>query len=206
MILVILVFLYTIQISQDNNFGSSQSSCSTLANMRFPHARQNRDNDFDLDLESIMIMEAIWLSIQEQSSKGHLGTTTSFLPGPSMLVRPCSSHGATIVKLSPSGGLACAAAALAEHQHMNGDSSSHMDLHVKDAAAVHLENRREMPPEESGVSSTEHWLLVAEGTSYAGSDDTIEAGTSSEGMNTGSGRIVPEIFEEQMMLVMAVTC
>ncbi|KAG6491684.1 hypothetical protein ZIOFF_046620 [Zingiber officinale] len=108
--------------------------------------------------------------------------------------------------LSPSGGLAGAAAALAEHQHMNGDSSSHMDLHVKDAAAVHLENRREMPPEESGVSSTEHWLLVAEGTSYAGSDGTIEAGTSSEGMNMASGRIVPEIFEEQMMLAMAVTC
>lgn len=134
---------------------------------------------------------------QEQSSKDNSGTTDSLLPGPSMSVQPCSSHGATVVKLSPS--------ALAERQHMNGDSSSHMDMHVQDDDAVHLENRREMQPEESGESSTEHWSLVAEGTSYAGSDGTIEAGTSSEGMNMASGHTVPESFEEQMMLAMAMS-
>ncbi|KAG6535826.1 hypothetical protein ZIOFF_000855 [Zingiber officinale] len=228
-------------ITRQSNFGSSQASCSALASMQFPHARQNsaydmsdnlflssstlviksyeaylfishfitlkcRDDNFDLDLEDIMIMEAIWLSVQEQSSKGNSGTTDSFLPGPSMSVGPCNAHGANIVKPSPSGGLACAAAALAEHQHMNEGSSLYMNMDVKDAAAVSLEKRREEAIEEFGESSTEHWSLVAEeGTSYAGSDGTVEAGTTAESLTIAPGHIIPESFEEQVMMAMAIS-
>ncbi|KAJ8479662.1 hypothetical protein OPV22_023389 [Ensete ventricosum] len=170
---------------QSNDFGSSQASCSAPATTRFSQLRQNRDDNFDLDLEDIMVMEAIWLSIQEQGSQGVPGCGGSTLPGPST-----------------------SAAALAERQHMNSDAAAHVT--ANSAAAVLPDGGSELPREEFGEFSTDRWSEVAEaGTSYAGSDGMVEAGAAAiplpEGTNVASGFSVPESFDEQMMLAMAVS-
>ncbi|CAD5186061.1 unnamed protein product [Musa acuminata subsp. malaccensis] len=189
---------------QSIDFGSSQASCSAPATTRFSQMRQNRDDNFDLDLEDIMVMEAIWLSIQEQGSQGNPGCGGSSLPGPSTSGEWYNLHRTAPAKLSSSGGLACAAAALAERQHMNGDAAA------TNAAAVLRDGGSELPREEFGECSTDQWSEVAEaGTSYAGSDGMVEAGAAamslSEGTNMASGLSVPESFDEQMMLAMAVS-
>ncbi|RVW36211.1 hypothetical protein CK203_095780 [Vitis vinifera] len=114
---------------------------------------------------------------------------------------------------SPSGGLACAIAALAERQQMGGESSTNYNGNMP---------AFNMPPGSSRFSNRDdgEWGVdrgseVAEaGTSYASSDATDEAGgvaalpptDEAEGsfQNVG-GPIVPESFEEQMMLAMAVS-
>lgn len=43
---------------------TSQETCAASTIRQPQRMRQNREDDFDLDLEDIMVMEAIWLSIQ----------------------------------------------------------------------------------------------------------------------------------------------
>ncbi|WOL08239.1 hypothetical protein Cni_G16991 [Canna indica] len=191
------------------DFGSSQASSSTAASMRLPLSRHNRDDNFDLDLEDIMVMEAIWLSIQEQGSKVNPVNMGSSLTGSSTAGEWYNSHGApTPVKSSPPGGLACAAAALAEHQHMNTDSAS---LMAAENATISSDGGPEALQEEFGECSTEHWSQMTEAgsSSYVESDGMVETGTTAislpEETNSATGHIVPESFEEQMMLAMAVS-
>ncbi|WKA13047.1 hypothetical protein VitviT2T_030380 [Vitis vinifera] len=205
--------------------------------------RQNRDEEFDLDLEDIMVMEAIWLSIQDNGRHRNplYGDTTTaeqyvteehyVLPAMAPQVESSSS---------PSGGLACAIAALAERQQMGGESSTNyngnMPAFNMPPGSSRFSNRVEQYPEnyppiessmdalpDGGLAVTKddgEWGVdrgseVAEaGTSYASSDATDEAGgvaalpptDEAEGsfQNVG-GPIVPESFEEQMMLAMAVS-
>ncbi|KAK4398241.1 hypothetical protein Sango_1299600 [Sesamum angolense] len=98
----------------------------------------------------------------------------------------------------PSGGLACAIAALAERQQMSGETSNNY------SGDVSMYN---MP----GYSRSE----VAEvGTSYGGSDEFDDAvnpaalpqlGENQCSLQPITGQIIPESFEEQMMLAMAVS-
>ncbi|CBI32926.3 unnamed protein product, partial [Vitis vinifera] len=175
--------------------------------------RQNRDEEFDLDLEDIMVMEAIWLSIQDNGRHRNplYGDTTTaeqyvteehyVLPAMAPQVESSSS---------PSGGLACAIAALAERQQMGGESSTNYNGNMP---------AFNMPPGSSRFSNRveqypENYPPIETGTSYASSDATDEAGgvaalpptDEAEGsfQNVG-GPIVPESFEEQMMLAMAVS-
>ncbi|XP_057948972.1 E3 ubiquitin-protein ligase DA2L-like [Malania oleifera] len=199
-----------------------------------PRARQNRDDEFDLDLEDIMVMEAIWLSIQASGRHRNLvyGETSPEEDsiGDHSAVAESSS--------SPSGGLACAIAALAERQQMggesttnNGDISAFNILPGDSRFSSRMEQVGESyPPEnsvelssDSGMAATRddgQWCIergseVAEaGTSYATSDTTEDAGeivalpTSDDNgatFQTMTGPIIPESFEEQMMLAMAVS-
>ncbi|KAJ0257206.1 E3 ubiquitin-protein ligase DA2L [Hirschfeldia incana] len=104
---------------EDAETVSSQDSCVTS------HPRVSRDGEFDYDLEDIMVMEAIWLSVQESGSQINTSPDGNSEEdnnvGPSLM--PSSSS-------SPSGGLASAIAVLAERQQMVGESSSNQNVNT----------------------------------------------------------------------------
>jgi hypothetical protein len=141
---------------------------------------------------------------------------------------------------SPSGGLACAIAALAERQQMSGESS--VSSNNENSSSFNMppgsrrfynrlgrdmvsyspsENLNEGPPDDAmtmtrshGEWSIDHGSQVAETTtSYANSveaEDHGELSSLSQSNDIGSFQsatdpIVPESFEEQMMLAMAVS-
>ncbi|KAK2968732.1 hypothetical protein RJ640_005919 [Escallonia rubra] len=222
---------------------SSQNS-SAAPTLRQPlQPRQNRDDDFDLDLEDIMVMEAIWLSIQEDGKPRH-PVYSEAAPSEQYLLEDhhVSAAMAPVAESSssPSGGLACAIAALAERQQGGGESSSNHSGNIPaynmlpgcsrfsnreerltqnylpsgSSLEVSPDSRQAMTREdrEWGV---DHISEVAEvGTSYAGSDAAEDAGRNTSfpqedevesSFQTGTVPIVPESFEEQMMLAMAVS-
>ncbi|XP_068665406.1 E3 ubiquitin-protein ligase DA2L-like [Aristolochia californica] len=227
---------------QADDVAPSQYSC-TMPSIRHPsNLRQNREDDFDLDLEDIMVMEAIWLSMQEH------GTNRAAMQGDTSSSRPSMPEDSDLVRAttpgepSPSGGFACAIAALAERQQMDGDPSSSVASYdisapvgsmplVDERVGVNYppENWIEVSPDsgravvgrEDNEWAIDHGSEVAEaGTSYASSDVTLEAGGGEVGgaalplNNDGgeehfqphiSGPVLPESFEEQMMLAMAVS-
>ncbi|XP_072984322.1 E3 ubiquitin-protein ligase GW2-like [Typha latifolia] len=119
--------------TQGNKLVSFQPPFYAPTSIQPSLSRHNRDNNFDHDLEEIMIMEAIWFSIQEQGTLGNPGFGGSMLLEPpcpefyNMLVEPPYpdrySHAVTPAEVCP-GGFACTVATLAEHQHMNGNYTS----------------------------------------------------------------------------------
>nr|DAD37560.1 TPA_asm: hypothetical protein HUJ06_008201 [Nelumbo nucifera] len=222
---------------EGDNIMPSQSSCAGLSNMQSSRSRQNREDEFDMDLEDLMVMEAIWLSIQENDAQRNPAHGDSAHMEPFMtedryaVVPPAESS-------SPSGGLACAIAALAERQHMNGEShpSRRNNLGVamlpdtgrlssrEDRVVVNCPTQNWIDVSadsgravlrEDGEWGIDHGSEVADaGTSYASSDATAEAGGSALPIQDGisdrfhpniTGPILPETFEEQVMLAMAVS-
>ncbi|PPS19032.1 hypothetical protein GOBAR_AA01525 [Gossypium barbadense] len=193
---------------------SSQDSQAALMIGQRSHPRVNRDDDFDIDLEEIMVMEAVWQSIQENSRQrnlNHVGAASSvhYVSGDGYVLP--STTTVTGSSSSPSGGLACAIAALAERQQMGGESSLNHDgkSPVGDGGMT--------PGSDEGKWGINHELEVAEaGTSYASSDVTEDSGGISAIPQQdeirgsfqsvgGPGPMVPESYEEQMMLAMAVS-
>ncbi|OMO92640.1 hypothetical protein COLO4_17417 [Corchorus olitorius] len=202
-----------------------------------------RDDEFDIDLEEIMVMEAIWQSIQENSKQknlhdGDAGWSVQYVSGD----RYISPAMATVAgsSSSPSGGLACAIAALAERQQMGGESSvnhsGEMPAYNMLPSSSRFYNRAgqiaenypasespvDMPADggmtparDEGEWGVDHGSEVAEaGTSYASSDVAEDAGGISAvpqqddirgSFHNVPGPIVPENYEEQMMLAMAVS-
>lgn len=142
---------------------------------------------------------------------------------------------------SPSGGLACAIAALAERQQMGGETSSSHGLNMSTYNMLPGSNRfpcteerepedlhhtggsAEALPDDIQLAMTQgerEWVdnrseMADIGTSYAGSDggeaDVATPSSfplqneSNEVFHPIAGQIVPESFEEQMMLAMAVS-
>lgn len=204
---------------------------------RPPH-RTNRDDDFDLDLEDIMVMEAIWLSIQENSRQrnpadGDFHSEQYAIRGyvsPS-LGPPAGSSS------SPSGGLACAIAALAERQQIGGESSINPDRSMPacnmlpQAGRFYNRVERERENYQTAECATEcstdgRMILTRDdgecygdrgsdvavaGTSYASSDAAEDSSALplpdeiEDNLQNATEPIVPESFEEQMMLAMAVS-
>ncbi|PON56778.1 RING/U-box superfamily protein [Trema orientale] len=225
----------------------SQESCA--ASTCRPHLppRGHREDEFDLDLEDLMVIEAIWLSIQDSgrnktpsyvdvASSGRYVTEDRYVSPAMTTVAGASSSS------SPSGGLACAIAALAERQQMSGESSINPEGNGSTLSMVPSTSRfynrvdREAetyppPVTSSDVSlspsdgmaltrddrewNVDHGSEVAEaGTSYASSDATEDAGSMSalppsdqiEGnLQNVPQPIIPESFEEQMMLAVALS-
>ncbi|CAN4104344.1 unnamed protein product [Withania somnifera] len=201
--------------------------------------RQNREDDFDLDLEDIMVMEAIWLSIQENGRNrtmvySDVGPSEQYTDEDHRCV-PAVNASASGSSSSPSGGLACAIAALAERQQMSGESSSYsrnISSYNEHLACDRFSNREELESDdyphaegtmhvspESHVEITledgewaDHGSMVAEvGTSYAVSDEIEDDasfplhGEMVSDLQPTTSSIVPENFEEQIMLAMAVS-
>ncbi|KAI4323136.1 hypothetical protein L6164_022766 [Bauhinia variegata] len=114
----------SISVVEGEEIVSSHESCATPMVSPPPAPRANRDEDFDLDLEDIMVMETIWLSIQESGRQRNLSYPDA--PGPYVTDGRYVSSAMgpqTGSSSSPSGGLACAIAALAERQQMGAEPS-----------------------------------------------------------------------------------
>lgn len=194
--------------------------------------RQNREDEFDLDLEDIMVMEAIWLSIQGNGRHGN--STSEDIASLEQFISEDQYASASMVapvetatsSSSPSGGLACAIAALAERQQGSGDSSSNYDGNTSTFNTVPVcssfANINEPVHDQYFTSSSiqvtpdikEEWGTEVV-PSYAGHDVADEmVGNSNtfpeqdeneSGSQTSGAAVVPESFEEQMMLAMAVS-
>lgn len=104
---------------------------SGVTTFRHPQRpRDNREDEFDLDPENIMLMEAIWLSFQEDGKNqrhnvnyGDAAQLAKYATEVRVLASMApqaesSSLSSSSSSSSPSGGLACAIAALAERQQM----------------------------------------------------------------------------------------
>ncbi|KAK6157447.1 hypothetical protein DH2020_011695 [Rehmannia glutinosa] len=198
------------------------------------------EDEFDLDLEDIMVMEAIWLSIQENGrhqdppySDAAQSQEYSVVEdrSSSAMIAPVSGSSSS----SPSGGLACAIAALAERQQTSGETSNNYNENISAynmPGCSRFSNRQSenyFPAESAIVVSPDsqlamngddgEWLdrrsqMAEVGTSYGGSnefDDAISPNAIPQqdenqcGLQRVNGPIVPESFEEQMMLAMAVS-
>ncbi|KAF8732924.1 hypothetical protein HU200_015274 [Digitaria exilis] len=211
---------------QGKNALSSQVQHSELL-LRNPEALKHmRGNSFDMDLEEVMLMEAVWLSLQDQEALGNpgcVGTTPPSIPS-----RPCDSSMSTTPEAASSGGFACAVAALAEQQHMHGESSSTPTCHTTRFAILSRSDRsstedmsvtgssssgssRVEEPSNSRTHRTiegadycnDRWSEIAEAGTSHGSDVTANSAASfGSGIAPGS---IPESFEEQMMLAMALS-
>ncbi|KAK1258633.1 hypothetical protein QJS04_geneDACA017826 [Acorus gramineus] len=197
--------------SQDNVVISSQASCTTPPVRHHLNATQNREEDFDLDLEEIMVMEAIWLSIQECGSQRHgeMGSSVPPISGGCYLPQAPPSSEA-----SPSNGLVCAVAALAERQHLNG-SDHPLSHNIANASATNCISSRDgrqmanytpqnwievssdsggaVLREEDGEWAMDHGSVIAEaGTSYSSS--SRRTAVAAEVESTGS--VMPDTVED----------
>ncbi|KAK4746094.1 hypothetical protein SAY87_012406 [Trapa incisa] len=212
----------------------SDASCAPSINSHVPPPRSNRPEEFDLDLEDIMVMEAIWLSIQENGKQrapcygSDSAPPEQYVPSEDCYMSPAVAASSA----SPSGGLACAIAALAERQQMCGESSSSSCIQSTDGNLPST-SLNMLPSCTSYYTSgspsvdishadgdwnVEHGAKTAEvGTSYRSSDSMEQDGEitnqpqqgedveDDEGFQSLPAPIVPESFEEQMMLAMAVS-
>ncbi|XP_022984378.1 uncharacterized protein LOC111482695 isoform X2 [Cucurbita maxima] len=242
--------------AEDEETVSLQDSCMTQIRSPPPPIpiRSNRDDEFDLDLEDIMVMEAIWLSIQEKGRHkdpvyAEAASSDQYAATEGRYISPAAIPLAGTSSSSPSGGLACAIAALAEQQQMgrgpsptctNGDSPvfnmlpgatefySRMNANEENypPAQVSINSESYAPAQVSidtvpdcrmmltrneGEWNLDHQSEEAEaGTSYPTSDSTKDNGTeptanAMDGGNQATMPIIPQNFEEQMMLAMAVS-
>lgn len=211
---------------------SSQGSPSIVSHT--PISREHRDAEFDLDLEDIMVMEAIWLSIQDnerQRNAVDCATVEHVEDCSTSLAEPSSS---------PSGGLACAIAALAERQQTSGESSNSRSRSENTSASNNPPRRSRIsrrirpeagnyPPMSSNNDEQNGMMMMAatgdasewgvleaaeSGNSYASSvcaeaGSEISAAPYSEENGAGfqnlAAPMIPENFEEQMMLAMVVS-
>ncbi|XP_031495377.1 E3 ubiquitin-protein ligase DA2L-like [Nymphaea colorata] len=234
----------SVRSSRMEEISPSQDSFSVpLIRQPIHTTRQNRDDGFDLDLEDIMVMEAIWRSIQEgDAGQRPVPFEEPACSRPSSSEVQCTPSGFPHREPSPSSGLACAIAALAERQHMdteltsddrsNGIAGSRNSTVSEGEARTSTghpiqESWIEVSPESGRALSRDdaEWMVdhvseVAEaGTSYASSsvhsvsDAAIDCSPSMPGLDLASdpsplthqGGVVPESFEEQMMLAMAIS-
>ncbi|KAL4313147.1 hypothetical protein GQ457_01G003180 [Hibiscus cannabinus] len=111
---------------------SSQDSEAALMIKQPSNRKENRD-DFDLDLEDIMVTEAIWQSIQDDSRRRN----SNCREAASLVQYVSSDHYISPVTTtvdgsssSASGGLVCAVAAFSEGQQMTGESSLDYNVNV----------------------------------------------------------------------------
>ncbi|KAI3509706.1 hypothetical protein L1887_25218 [Cichorium endivia] len=218
-------------------------SAPNVATIRHPtRPRDNRDDEFDLDPENIMLMEAIWLSFQEdgkhQRHNPNYGDAAqlakyatevrilaSMAPQPE---QPSSSTSSSSSSPSPSGGLACAIAALAERQQIGGGESStnyhnytgntstynimhpehttSLNTHLQDS---HWDDNNNNSNNNSSHEQQQQQQMVESGTRFGYDDGGVYGGHGEMENGYGNvnvnGSIVPESFEEQMMLAMAVS-
>ncbi|KAK7401703.1 hypothetical protein VNO78_13387 [Psophocarpus tetragonolobus] len=235
----------SISVVEHDEIVSSQDSCATSVVRPNAITRTNRDDEFDVDLEDIMVMEAIWLSIQENGRQRNLSfadaTSGQYVADghyvSSVMAPPTGSSS------SPSGGLACAIAALAERQQMAGESSmSFTNENVPSFNALQgsrrfcnrigrdmvsypsTDNLNEEQPDDAvamamtrshGEWDADHGTQLTEtATSYTNSVSAEDRGELSSlpqsddidgSLQSATEPIIPESFEEQMMLAMAVS-
>ncbi|KAL8142243.1 hypothetical protein V2J09_015275 [Rumex salicifolius] len=239
----------TSRVVEGETFVSSRDSNASLLNIQ-----QNRSDEFDVDLEDIMVMEAVWLSIQEkerQNYPSYMNAAPEQYSSPmtAPTVDPSSSSSSSSSS-SPSAGLACAIAALAERQQLTEDQSAGNYTSLSDILPSSSSSSSRTKKTKSNYAAWNHSNM--ESTSYANSDEEdgailppplppsltygdYVAGYTDAYASSGNEQgfnglipptpppqpplyggdvdfqsiqgpvVVPESFEEQMMLAMAVS-
>ncbi|XP_051125863.1 E3 ubiquitin-protein ligase DA2-like [Andrographis paniculata] len=179
---------------------ASQESHPTSAIRSSPCQGQNREDDFDVDIEEIMIMEAIWLSIQEngacQNSPYNETAESAGFPADDGCSFPAMGRSTTS---SPSSSLACA---IAECQQNNSGESSHnysRNTPNWDEQEAGTYFPGESPP-DAQLATTSEW--GDHRSDEIGNEFDEAIGCEPQAV---AGAIVPESFEEQMMVAMAVS-
>ncbi|KAJ0733469.1 putative transcription factor C2H2 family [Helianthus annuus] len=200
--------------------GEEIVSASNPATMRHPaRSRENRDDEFDLDPENIMLMEAIWLSFQEDNKHRHdnpnygdAAQLAKYATEVRLLASMAPQAEYSASSSSPSGGLACAIAALAERQQTGGESSTNYNNYSGNLSTYSAHPNHS----QTGLLSLDNHLQINHENSefgYDGSlrrvDDNDDVSRGQYGqldeVENGGNIVVPESFEEQMMLAMAVS-
>ncbi|KAD3066366.1 hypothetical protein E3N88_34604 [Mikania micrantha] len=200
-----------------------QAGC--LNQVRLNISPEEVDDEFDLDPENIMLMEAIWLSFQEDnkhklknSSYGDATQLAKYAAEVRLLASMAPQAEYSASSSSPSGGLACAIAALAERQQTVGESSANYNSYNGNLTTYNVHPDHS----QTGLLSLDNHLhinhdnseeLGETGFGYDGNlrtvDDNDDVSRRQYGhlddVDNGGGNIVPESFEEQMMLAMAVS-
>ncbi|XP_010537678.1 PREDICTED: protein sip5-like isoform X2 [Tarenaya hassleriana] len=220
-----------------NSPAEDQDACVASTDRQPPCLLGNRNDEFDVDIEDLMVMEAIWLSIQENgmhrnntcgeiTSSGQYVAEEDHYVSPSMAPVIRSSL-PSYSSPSPSAGMACVVAAMAENRRMVGESSRN-DIQNMNASSYNMlpsictgYYNNVVVNQEVGDNTylndeeTVHGSVnVGEaGMSHATGSDMTDEDSASEISREASERfqnlppplIVPESFEEQMMLAMAVS-
>ncbi|OAP19611.1 hypothetical protein AXX17_AT1G17940 [Arabidopsis thaliana] len=125
-----------------------------------------RDGQFDFDLEDIMVMEAIWLSMQEPGIQRNTSPDD-------ISEKDRNEEPSTPSSSSPSGGLACAIAVLAERQQMVGVSSSNQNVNL---ASQNLVPDNGNNSHYNAIEQDSNHYLQGAGISYTRSDMTDDSG------------------------------
>ncbi|KAK4796215.1 hypothetical protein SAY86_028541 [Trapa natans] len=167
----------------------SDASCAPSSRSPVPPSRRNRPEEFGLDLEDIMAMEAIWLSIQERGKQSApCYDSDSDLPEQRISSDDCY--------ISPDNSL-----------NMPPSCTSYYSSGGPSIGILHAD----------GEWNLVHVTKTAEaGTSYRCSDSTDQdseitnqphqgVDVQDEGFQSLPASIVPESFEEQMMLAMEIS-
>ncbi|XP_010428968.1 PREDICTED: uncharacterized protein LOC104713524 [Camelina sativa] len=210
-------------LMDDGEIVPSQNSSVVRQHSR---PRGNRDDEVDVDLEELMVMEVIWLSIQEtgaqqnsasgeMTSSGHYETEdhsyVSSLPRMASTVEPAMPSSLS------SGGLTCAISALAERQMVGETSNQIHNVNVSSYSMV-PGNCDSYYDIEQEVDDTDNHHHHQQQQHYHNNTEMGETGSSNNYVNsymTGESFhnfptppplvIVPESFDEQMMMAMAVS-
>ncbi|CAA2984393.1 Hypothetical predicted protein [Olea europaea subsp. europaea] len=183
--------------------------------------RQNREDVVEVDLEDIMVMEAILRSIQE---KGRQQESPPY--NDAAVSQECTMENCVSSRMAPrvgsssssSGGLACAIAALAERQQKGlepsnnyGENTSANNMPDCSWISNSLEQDSEQYfPAESAIVVSPN----SQSAHHADCDDEFDDNVSPAALSKSKveysfqpavGTIVPESFEEQMVLTIAVS-
>uniref|UniRef100_A0A803N7M7 RING-type domain-containing protein n=1 Tax=Chenopodium quinoa TaxID=63459 RepID=A0A803N7M7_CHEQI len=166
----------------------SQDSSGTQILRQPQYTRHGRDDEFDLDLEDIMVMEAIWLSIQENGRAEYSPSNDAVPEQYTVEDRHMSPVTAPVAgsSSSPSGGLACAIAALAERQQSTGESStnysepvSRLDMIPSSSrSSKRMKKTQRRHAESSSNKEICNSRMIAEGCEVGPALEVTEVGTS----------------------------
>uniref|UniRef100_A0A7N0VFY5 RING-type domain-containing protein n=2 Tax=Kalanchoe fedtschenkoi TaxID=63787 RepID=A0A7N0VFY5_KALFE len=157
-----------------------------------------RDGEFSVDLEDIMVMEAIWLSMQENNRSG----SGDYITSEQQFRQDGPYISPTTPTSSSAGGLASAIATLVEHQQTGRECSTSYD---NSALAMNMLPSHRMTHSHSGqIQHVGHYHELHGAAQRA--QDSGDFYSSPEGsFRSVSGPVIPESFEEQMMLAMTVS-
>ncbi|KAL9667692.1 hypothetical protein QQ045_002056 [Rhodiola kirilowii] len=161
-----------------------------------------RDNELVVDLEDIMVMEAIWLSMQENN----MSTSGDFITSERPLRQDIPYISSTTSASSSAGGLASAIATLVEHQQIDRDSPTSYDNNALPLTTY--SSHRTFDGRQN--QHVDRYYETGRATRRAQDSSELSFASSAEqesegGFRSISGRLIPESFEEQMTLAMTMS-
>ncbi|CAM8979002.1 unnamed protein product [Rhodiola kirilowii] len=188
-------------IEQNHTEATANDSYSRITSNP-PESRPSRDNELVVDLEDIMVMEAIWLSIQENN----MSTSGDFITSEQQLRQDIPYIASTTSASSSAGGLASAIATLVEHQQIDRDPPTSYDNNALPLTTY--SSHRTFDSRQN--QHVDRYHETGRATRRAQDSSELSFASSAEqesegGFRSISGRRIPESFEEQMTLAMTMS-